>query len=140
MDGGKMSKINIILRDILFFMLLLVLAREALNMAIVQQNEKNKLSKSSPVRELDPKFLKSIKEARKKADRALETAKNSGISGNIQEIEEIISEINDIEEKYTKNSPATFVLGPIGATAIVLKENKLASQLAEVNEKIEALA
>jgi len=133
-------RINIILRDLTFFLLLIALARVAFNRAIEQQTEKEVIAKYSPTHQLDSNFLKNIKQTRKKVNRAVKTAHNRKKSKIIKKLKEITTDLDKIETKYKKNTPATFMLGPIGTTAIVLKEKELEKKLHKITNQIEALS
>lgn len=46
------------------------------------------------------------------------------------------AELDEIKQRYTKTSPATALLGPLGTAAIVLKEKDLEKQLLALVDKV----
>jgi hypothetical protein len=87
------------------------------------------LHKKSLIHELDRSFIDQLYYTKKYIrlfKKRLEEANTN--HPLLQKANAIENKITGIEEKYTTNSGALAFLGPIGTTAIVLKEQKLATE------------
>src|SRR5260221_11655244 len=82
--------------------------------------------KQSIIHELDRTFIDYVYTAQRQLH-ILEQQPQS--TGSITTITEIKNKIATIEEQYKKNSPGLALLGPIGTTAIVMKEEQLQKKL-----------
>jgi len=125
-------------RDALLAVLLLVLLKPALRLSA------NKRTTSSPalyshlffVHEPDPEVLDSIKTAKDQLKRSVVLARQHHKNDLIERLEELISQLDTIKKRYTKNSPALFLLGPIGYVSIVLKEIELENKIAAITDEL----
>lgn len=55
------------------------------------------------------------------------------------ELSTLTKTLSDIEEKYSSNSQGVMFLGPIGSTAIILKEQELENRLVTIAQEIGSL-
>lgn len=113
-------------RDLCIFALLIFL----LSKVYKRGYEFLDLHKNSVIHQLDKTFADQLYSAQRQAN----TIKNffEHLPRNPKEHDKLMATIealNSIEQKYTKNSPGLLLLGPIGTTSIILKENDLLSQL-----------
>jgi len=131
---NKMLKSKNVLRDIIFFILLLAISKKTIERTWIHiKKEQPALCTKSEVHELDTNFLVSLEETKKQIDQAIEIAKTSELhTDTVEQLTKMKSKLKQIEQKFKKNSPATFLLGPLGTTAIVLKEKKLEKKLIEI--------
>jgi len=132
-----MNKFHIMMRDIIFFALLVMLIKITIKRAAQQQRAKTKkLPNSSSMHQLDKNFLQQLEDSKKQIIHAINAAKRHNNTKIMEQLNTIRKEILEIERKYKQNSPSTFLLGPIGTISIVLKEKKLATRLFEIKKEI----
>jgi len=134
-----MTKINYIVRHLFLFALFIFFAKNAIEKSFeLMQKEKPSPWEKFDVHELDKDFLCAITETKKQINYLLsifgvQTKQNkdpnNNNNNNITALKDMLTQLDAIEKKYTKNSPATFLLGPIGTTSIVLKEQRLEKHL-----------
>jgi len=131
-----------IIRDITLFMLLLVLSRTALERAAVQiSKEKTSVWEPIAVHELDQDFLTLIEDTKKQINKIIDKTNSLANSEKKKnQLKNLKTQVESIEKKYKKNSPATFILGPIGTSAIVLKEKKLEKELSKIKKQLELIS
>lgn len=60
-------------------------------------------------------------------------------SQSINKLTSLTKALADIEEKYSSNSQGVMFLGPIGSTAIILKEQELENRLIAIAQEIGSL-
>lgn len=120
------NKSNSLFRDFCIFALLVFLISRVYKRAYEFLN----LNKNSVIHQLDKTFADQLYSTQRQAhtikhffDHLPQNPKQN------QALLTIIDMLNVIEEKYTKNSPGLLLLGPIGTTSIILKENDLNNQL-----------
>ncbi len=93
------------------------------------------------VHELDQAFLNQIHDALAQGSRlqqlAAQTIKLDRVA--TQRLDRILQAIREIKTNYSQNSPAVALLGPLGSTAIVIKEKKLTEQLLHEINRLGAL-
>jgi cell division protein FtsB len=114
------------IRDFIFLTLLFLLIYFA------RKNKKKKIKKpiaqnSFVFHEIDTAFIDTIK----KIEHYTKIAYNKDFFSKAY-ADEIIMQLQQIKKKYTTTSPATALLGPIGTTAIVLKEQRLKTQVLKI--------
>ncbi|MFC1841484.1 hypothetical protein ACFLYA_00240 [Candidatus Dependentiae bacterium] len=134
-----MSKCRVIFRDLLLFALFLVFAKNAFERSLEHiKEEKPSPWKKFDVHKLDQNFIEQIEEIKNQIDCAYAVAQirveKTGTAKEIfkeilKKLEIMKHEVQQIEKRYKKNSPATFLLGPLGTTSIVMKERELEKQL-----------
>ncbi|MFC1842536.1 hypothetical protein ACFLYU_02665, partial [Candidatus Dependentiae bacterium] len=132
-----MCKCKTIFTNILFFVLFFACAKKAFERSLVHiKKEKPSVWKKFDVHELDKDFLFAIKETREQVEliTALATEQEA-----LKDLENMQKDLLTIEKKYKKNSPATFLLGPLGTASIVLKEQKLEKELLAIVNKVTTL-
>jgi hypothetical protein len=118
------------IRDILLLCSLLFLIK----IAFEQTKSFIELHKKSMVHELDRDFIDQLYTAQRQLHFLEENhTHNEQIAGMIADLKERLA---IIEERYKTNSPAVMLLGPIGSTAIVTKEEKLKKKLLEIANEI----
>ena len=83
--------------------------------------------KQSLIHELDRNFIDQLYTAQRQLHILEQHPEYSDTFAT--EINHIKNNLSTIEDRYKKNSPAIALLGPIGTTAIVIKENKLQKKL-----------
>ena len=131
-----MFKSKNIVRDMLFFVLLLFMSREALERSLThikQENIHTIISEQSEVHELDGNFLVSLEETKRQIATTIKICQTSCFNEKmLEQLQKMKQKIKEIEQKFKKNSPATFLLGPLGTTAIVLKEKDLEKKLIKI--------
>ncbi len=123
------GKLVSIVRDCFLFCTLIALVQIALeqNVSFILEHKK------SITHELDRDFIDQLYIAQRHIHALEEHPEYSGNFVGI--ITDIRNRLVTIEEHYKKNSPGLTLLGPIGTTAIVLKEKKLHNKLlAAVND------
>lgn len=127
-------------RDIIFLTMLVILV-----FIIIDRNGDiyiRQIKNLYDVHEVDPIFLEQAKESRAqvmKLRRSLE-ASHKLTEDLEKELFYIQGNVDDIATKYEKNSPALVLLGPIGTTGIVLKEQELEKKLLKMVNKIGSVA
>ena len=131
-----MIKANKLLRDLILFLLFLILLKTAIdrNFSNVKKN-KQPFFEPFEIHELDQNFLHSIAETKKQIDQMIDVAKNKGAAEALNQLIQIKKDAEQLEKKYRKNSPATFLLGPIGYSYIALKETKIEKELLKIINK-----
>ncbi len=123
-----------IISDLLLLLFLITL----IGYAGKRMNQFILLHKQSYIHELDRTFIDYLHTAQKQ----LQKTKNIIYikEKNYEPIEKKLTtlqqDLSYIEEKYRTNSPSLALLGPIGTTAIILKERKLAQQLHKIVHEI----
>jgi len=126
-----MSKFGTIIRDITLFILFLAFSKQAFERSVVHMIEEKPSSwQKFDVHELDKGFLAALTATKQQVAHAFSIVENE--SDTHKKLEKISTQLNKIEKKYKKNSPATYLLGPIGTAAIVLKEQQLEDELLEL--------
>lgn len=133
------------LRDLLFFIFLILLIKYATDLEkekpCAEQQEQPPVEKAFAVHELDEQFLDSIKTTRHDLQSLENATKKQGNYDNYKaQLDELTEELDHIETKYKKNSPALALLGPLGSASIVLKEQELAKKLAGIADTIKRLS
>ena len=132
-----MSKLISIIRDISLFVLFLVFSKQAFERSIIHmEQEKPSPWKKFDVHELDKGFLAAITVTQQHINEALSLVVHKNDEPNKKKLEEINKKIEQIEKKYKKNSPATYLLGPLGTASIVLKEKRLEKELRGIIENL----
>ncbi len=122
------QKTNSIIRDLCVFCVLLFLIKTASHRTI----SFIALHKNSIIHELDRTFTDHLYTAQKQAHQLkelLEASPTPVQDAHIKQLSDIAQKLSAIEEKYTNNSPGLALLGPLGTTAIVLKEQDLEKKL-----------
>ncbi|HXW86187.1 MAG TPA: hypothetical protein VEK38_02475 [Candidatus Bathyarchaeia archaeon] len=117
-----------ILRDFCFLILLIVLVKKASERTITFIS----LHKNSITHELDRTFIDHLYTAQKQAHQLQELfdmAPTPVQDAHLKKLADIVQKLATIEEKYTTNSAGLTFLGPLGTTAIVLKEQDLEKKL-----------
>lgn len=115
------------IRDILIFILLVLLVRFAL-----QRNAKEG-DKPFVIHEIDPQMATYLTQALQQFEHYLKLPMLS--DDDVLETTAALERIENIEKKYMHTSPAIALLGPLGTTSVVLKERNLENQLLhELNE------
>jgi len=129
-----MLKSRNIVRDIIFFILLMAISKKTIERTWAHiKKEKPSIFNKIEVHELDKSFLISLKETKKQIDQAIEISKASDMHADkFEQLKQMRNEVKQVESKFKKNSPATFLLGPLGTTAIVLKEKELEKNLINI--------
>lgn len=114
---------------------LLILAALIFMVSTLVQRVKKyiKIHKQSLIHELDTSFFDTIQTAQRIVGMTRQ-AVNVHTSGEInhplaRKMASLDRQLDDIEQKYTKNTPALALLGPIGTASIVLKEEQLKQKL-----------
>ncbi len=126
----KKRKIILITKDLFLFLLLFTL----ISYAGKRMNQFIMLHKNSYIHELDRTFIDYLHQAQRQLHKTkdiiyLNKVNNEAIENKLAALQTVLL---TIEEKYRTNSPGLALLGPIGTTAIVLKEQKLAKQLHKI--------
>jgi hypothetical protein len=111
------------LRDILLLCVLFFLVKVAFERTTSFMND----HKKSMVHELDRTFIDQIYTAQRQTHFIQEHYVHSDKIAH--ELTDIKNRLGLIEEQYKTNSPGIMLLGPIGAAAIVTKEEKLQQRL-----------
>ena len=114
------------IRDIILLCMLFFLVKTAFDRTYSFLEE----HKESMIHELDRSFIDQIYTAQ----RQLHFLQEHPLYAHTHEhaIGEIKAQLTTIEEKYKKNSPGLALLGPIGSTAIIIKEAQLEHKLLDV--------
>jgi len=121
--GSMISKLLAVIRDIALFCALLMLIQVAFNDTKSYILE----HKQSMIHELDRNFIDQLYTAQRQLHILEEHPIYSDtFSATILDLK---SRLSTIEEQYKKNSPGLALLGPIGTTAIVTKEEQLLKKL-----------
>ena len=133
-----MLKSKNVARDVIFFILLLAMSKKIIERTWTHiKKDMRSAREKMEVHELDKSFLVSVKETKKQINQAIEISHMSDVHRKtLQQLQKMKTELKDIESKFKHNSPATFLLGPLGTTAIVLKEKKLEKQLINIMEQL----
>jgi hypothetical protein len=127
-------------RDIFCLLLLIGLSRYAVQRIYQDHTQAYRAQVSAEpftVHELNQAFLIQLEAAKAQVQQAAQK-----VSINTQraaEVQAIAQELETIYHKYTNNSPALALLGPIGTTAIVLKEYELEKRLRKALSKLGSL-
>jgi|GEM_PF-1970121 len=119
-----------IIRDILLLSILFFLGKIAFERTL----SFIKLHENSIIHELDRSFIDQIYTTQRQLHLLQQYAEYTGTFNSA--LTEIKEQLTSIEEKYIKNSPSLVLLGPIGAAAIVTKEEKLQIKLLNVVDKL----
>lgn len=93
------------------------------------------------VHELDHNFIDRLYSVQRQT-RVTQLLFEHAPDNSIQTINTLISltkALSVIEEKYSSNSQGVMFLGPIGSTAIILKEQELENQLVTIAQEIGSL-
>jgi hypothetical protein len=116
------------IRDFIFFVALI-----AITNAIIERNGElyeRQLKNLYAVHEVNPEFGRKIRQTVKQLDALSELMPAAEMDEVITStIASLKTELLNLKEQYETNSPALFVLGPIGTTSIVLKEAELEQKL-----------
>lgn len=117
------SKLLAIIRDIALCYVLFLLVQIALKDTTTYISE----HKQSLIHELDRDFIDHLYTTQ----RQLHTLEEHPLCNDTfaATIAELKSKLTSIEEQYKKNSPGLALLGPIGTTAIITKEEQLEKKL-----------
>lgn len=118
-----------IVKDLLIFAALIFLVT-----TLVQRLRRYiSLHKQSLVHELDVSFFDILHKVQRIAGitrQAVTTQKPFDHDGMLHtKIAAVGRQLDDIERKYSRNTPALALLGPIGTTSVVLKEQQLQQKL-----------
>jgi len=137
----KMIK-NKKIRDLLLFLLLLVASKFAIQRTVQQavdlhHNNTSRLHKPFKVHKPDKDILHTIKRTKKRIHHALKGCDTQDLQLQLCKMEQ---DLETIEKKVTNTSPITFLLGPIGTTAVVLKEKKAHNKLLKMNKQLDQIA
>jgi len=121
------KKFITIIGDLLLFLLLIVL----ISYAAKRVNRFILIQKQSYIHELDRTFIGYLHTAKQQLQKTKQIAyiKEKNYDLLEKKLNALQQHLSYIEEKYSTNSPGLALLGPIGTTAIVLKERKLAQKL-----------
>lgn len=88
------------------------------------------------IHELDRSFVDQVYAMQRHIRILMELMEQGCIDDTcLEKVRQMQKNVEIIESKYTKNSPGLLLLGPIGTTSIVVKEQQLARRLLQyVNE------
>lgn len=127
------GKLFSIIRDLFLFCTLIALLQIAFehNVSFITEHKK------SLIHELDRDFIDQLYTAQRQLH-AIEEHPIYGITYEAT-IADLKKQLTIIEELYKKNSPGLALLGPIGTTSIVIKEEKLNKKLLTAVNDIHAL-
>lgn len=129
-----MPKFVTSIRDISFFILFLVFSKNAFERSIIHmQEERPSPWKKFDVHQLDKGFLAAVTATKQQINQAISVVKNEDVDKE-KKLQDMRTQLEQIEKKYKKNSPVTYLLGPLGTTAIVLKEKRLENELLGIIE------
>lgn len=136
----KLEQTPSALRDALMLLLLVLLAHHAIKRAckIVYRNSSQTIAQQSSftVHEVDP----HIKAQLQLIEHQLETARHLPLSAaQEQERAGITARFAELKKRYLHTSPATALLGPLGTTAVVLKERDLNRKIVKELQDFSAL-
>jgi hypothetical protein len=91
------------------------------------------LNKSSLIHELEASFTDTIHTVQQHIGIARQAIFNMGMTDPhtklMRDIRALTAQLHTVEEKYTRNAPTLALLGPLGTTSIVLKEQELRNKL-----------
>lgn len=113
------------IKDIALFALLIFL----LSVTIQRLKKFVSLHGKSMIHELDTTFFNQIKEAQRQAGLIAQFIAPTATEQETRRMQQITRLVQEIERKYTRNAPTLALLGPIGTTSIVVKEQQLKRQL-----------
>ncbi len=126
-------------RDGLLLMLLICMVRVAADGSYVEKGEysahnatQNAKTLKAPftVHQADPEFLCYLDETEQQINNLMMLPNLNPEC--IEQLQEIKNKVEIIRQDCQKNSLAMAILGPIGTTAIVMKEQRLTNQLKEI--------
>jgi hypothetical protein len=120
---------NTTIKDLFLFAVLISLVVYAYKRTHLYLN----LHTNSLTHELDRNFADQIYSVQRQARVAKTILEQTGATYDhlVVKVEKIEHTLKGIEEKYSNNSPGLLLLGPIGSTSIVLKEQQLENKLLE---------
>jgi hypothetical protein len=127
---------TIFFRDLFILLALLAL----LSIAYKKTCQFLMLHKKSIIHELDKDFADQLYSTQRHArilQNIFEQSDSSAAKKN--QLTQVTTLLNKIEEKYKKNSPGLLFLGPIGTASIVLKEQELEKRLLDALNQLGAL-
>jgi hypothetical protein len=81
------------------------------------------------IHELDTTFFNQIKEAQRQAGLIAQFIEPTANEQEVRRMQQITRLVQAVERKYTRNAPTLALLGPIGTTSIVVKEQRLKREL-----------
>lgn len=127
---------NIIIRDILLFCLLILLIPIAIK-RIDWHVDSTYITQPFEIHKPNKTVIDKIKVAREKID----SIKKMEISPPLEsQLLQMKKELITLEKKLHKNSPATFLLGPIGTASIVLKEKDIEEKVIKISNQLDNIA
>ena len=126
-------------RDVLLALLLLVLLKPALRRLSTNLTKSSQTTHSHPfsIHEPDQKVLDTIKTTKKQLQQSVNLAQKYNKNDSIERLDRLIHKLETVKERYEKNSPALFFLGPIGTISIVLKEIALESKISDIIDELD---
>jgi len=130
----KKKQSTLISSDLLLLLFLITL----IGYAGKRMNQFILLHKDSYIHELDRTFIDYLHTAQKQLQKTKNVIciKDKNHELIEKKLTTLQQNLSYIEEKYCNNSPSLVLLGPIGTTAIILKERKLAQQLHKIVHEI----
>jgi hypothetical protein len=91
------------------------------------------LNKHSLIHQLDASFADIINTLQRHLGIARQSVTLLGITDRnhklVSSIRTLSSQLDEVERKYTRNAPTLALLGPLGTTSIVIKEQELKQKL-----------
>ncbi len=135
-------------RDILFFVVLIFMVRvawksyhaSARNHTPVvsafkeEPREQHAKTKAFSIHEADPNVLARIKALQKQIDQTIALVQPATVKA--AELQSMKQRLFQLHRTYKHTSPAVALLGPIGYTGIVLKEQRAENDILEISNKL----
>ena len=91
------------------------------------------LNKHSIIHELDTDIADTINTIQRQLGIVRQTISMLGLTDPhtklARSVRSLSNQLHDLEQKYTRNAPSLALLGPLGTTSIVLKEQELKDKL-----------
>ena len=126
-------------RDALLAILLLVMLKPALRLSTknLKKGSQTPHSHLLFMHEPDQKVLHTIKTTKEQLKQTINLAQKYNKNDSIERLDRLIHKLETVKERYEKNSPALFFLGPIGTISIVLKEIALESKISDIIDELD---
>ncbi|MCK5632328.1 hypothetical protein KAH94_01115 [bacterium] len=125
------------IRDFMLLVLLVLLIKPALYLSEKRiQAEKCSNQENFLVHELDQGIMSAFTRTKDQINKTIALAQKNKQSNLLQELNDLAKEIQTVETRYTKNSPALLFLGPFASISIVLKEQKLEKKLKTITNRL----
>jgi hypothetical protein len=128
-DSMPHNKKNSLIKDVLIFALLFFI----IWLLVIRIRKYVQVNKQSLIHQLETSFIEFIQLLQRQLGVAKQIALFRGITSShtklMRHIRTLNNQLHEVEEKYMHNTPGLALLGPLGTTSIVLKEQELQRKL-----------